>query len=228
MFQIAATIGHAMNCRLPYVFPVWDKAHYFRYHIPQAQITISHRQVYKEKRFAYDDIPFVAPNMDLEGYFQSWKYFDHVKDFIKLYFTFSSQVISSAIMPDDPINYTAVHVRRGDYLTLSDYHYNLGMDYYNKAMEMLPGKFMIFSDDPNWCKENFKGDNIHISENREAADLFLMTLCRNVIMANSSFSWWGAYLNDNPEKEVICPKIWFGPKLNHDTKDLYLPEWILI
>jgi hypothetical protein len=89
--------------------------------------------------------------------------------------------------------------------------------------------FIFVSDDMNWVKENFKGNNIFYSDNsEEILDLTLMSICDNNIIANSSFSWWGAFLNENPNKKVIAPSKWFGPEGPSDTQDIYPTEWITI
>jgi hypothetical protein len=90
-------------------------------------------------------------------------------------------------------------------------------------------KFYVFSDDIEWCKNFFSDilDFEFISGNNEIRDLYLMSSCENNIIANSSFSWWGAWLNKNPNKKVIAPSVWFGPaKKNVITEDLYCKNWI--
>ena len=99
-------------------------------------------------------------------------------------------------------------------------------------MEVCPSdKYMIFSDDLDWCKATFVGEQFHFSEERDPVkDLGNMISCLNHIVANSSFSWWGAWLCPNEDKKVVAPKIWFGPKLapTHDTKDLIPNKWIRV
>lgn len=107
--------------------------------------------------------------------------------------------------------YVAVHVRRGDYVG-SDFHVDLTeTDYYERAMALFPNnKFLVFSDSPIWCKEKFK-DNSRVkvieggNEVNEVEDLNMMASCQAIIMANSSFSWWAAYLNPNPSKRIVAP-----------------------
>ena len=85
-------------------------------------------------------------------------------------------------------------------------------DYYERAMAMFPGeKFLIFSDDPEWCKEKFKDNpDVQVMEKTdEITDFNLLASCQHQIIANSSFSWWGAYLNPNPSKRVVAPKQWY-------------------
>jgi hypothetical protein len=90
---------------------------------------------------------------------------------------------------------------------------------------------LIFSDDINWCKNNLliKNKNIFFIEgNQDYIDLWLMSMCKNNIMANSTFSWWGAWLNKNPNKKVFVPRTWFGNMIKHNTKDLIPNTWIQI
>ena len=89
--------------------------------------------------------------------------------------------------------------------------------------------YLIFSNDIEWCKKNFIGNQfIFIEGEKDYIDLWLMSLCKNNIIANSSFSWWGAWLNTNSDKKVITPKNWFGPAINHSTQDLIPEKWFMI
>ena len=106
--------------------------------------------------------------------------------------------------------------------------------------ELLEQPVVVFSDSPEWVKEQefFSGDRFLISEPQDKyadgsftpyADLCLMSLCSHALIANSSLSWWGAWLINNPNKKVIAPKMWFGPAYSDkDTKDLYCPDWIVL
>ena len=98
------------------------------------------------------------------------------------------------------------------------------MTYFNNC-----DNFLIFSDDIVWCKNNFVGDKfIFIEGEEDYIDLWLMSLCNHNIIANSSFSWWGAWLNKNNNKTVIAPKNWFGPNKKLDPTDLYCKDWLVI
>lgn len=125
----------------------------------------------------------------------------------------------------------SLHVRRTDYLTNSANHNNLDLDYYEKALEYFENRqIIVFSDDPEWCKKQslFSDDRFLISESgNNTIDLCMMTFCSGHIIANSSFSWWGAWLA-NSEK-VIAPSKWFGPNnVDKETKDLYCDNWNVI
>ncbi len=131
-------------------------------------------------------------------------------------------------------NTCSIHVRRGDYLNSPNHHPVQNMNYYMKAIKQMPKDsiFLIFSDDISWCKANFPDvpeKFIFVEGNADYEDLLLMSLCKNNIMCNSTFSWWGAWLNKNPNKKVIAPSVWFGPAYaNHNTEDLYCEGWIKI
>jgi len=137
--------------------------------------------------------------------------------------------------PDDPNLFRgicSIHVRRGDYLKLKNHHPVQGLGYYKEAMKLVPcDKFLVFSDDVKWCKKVFNGDQFIVSEPApQEVDFNMMIACSHHIIGNSSFSWWAAYLGDNPDKVVVAPKNWFGPKLaeTHKLDDLIPPNWRLI
>lgn len=224
LFSIAATIGTAVKHGMPYGFPDWRYRTYFKNQFPIMQDL--NYQVYHEPHFHYSEIN-VTGNTDLRGYFQSKKYWQHCSDLIRDQFTFTNPPRLSIQ------NAVSVHVRRGDYIKWGEYHYNLGMNYYKAAMDHFWGyTFLIFSDDIEWCKNQNWGKHevIFMEGNSDVDDLSLMSQCRHNIIANSSYSWWASFLNSNPHKKIVAPAKdrWFGPKLQHDTRDLYLPNWIVI
>jgi hypothetical protein len=192
-------------------------------------------QVYYEPVFHYSPIPdFMLPTY-LHGYFQSEKYFKNNREKILEFFTCNEVVdkIREKYKNELNVETCSIHVRRGDFLTLQDHHPTQDMEYYKKAISIVGSDktFFMFSDDISWCKENFKFlDNVIYCENNEDyEDLYLMSLCRNNIIANSSFSWWGAWLNQNENKITVGPKKWFGPsKSNFITDDIYCEKWIVI
>lgn len=184
--------------------------------------------------FHYVDMPFVD-GMHVDGYFQSEKYFmSHREDVIEL--LGASDTIKKYIYNkySDILrtNTLGVHVRRGDYVKSQEWHTLLGADYYNKGIETISNldNIIVFSDDIEWCKEKIVGSDVTYIENeKDYIELYLMSMCKNNIISNSSFSWWGAWLNDNVDKKVIAPKDWFGPKFNHfKTKDIIPENWITL
>jgi len=189
---------------------------------------------YTEPTFAYNELPYTK-DLILNGYFQSNKYFDGFKSEILDLFVISEidkkkvkDFFDTMGLNDKPI--TSVHIRRGDYLKLPDYHPVCTIDYYKKAMQEIGNSYFVFiSDDMDWVKDNFKANNyVYSTFSDEILDLTLQTQCDNNIIANSSFSWWGAYLNRNENKKIIAPKIWFGPNGPKDTNDLIPEGWIIL
>ena len=180
----------------------------------------------------FDNCP---DNIILEGYFQSEKYFKHIENYIKKDFSFKEEILKPCkkiiSTTESPI---ALHVRRGDYLKFQDQHPLCSISYYQSALEHFDSKrnVIVFSDDYKWCSETsiFKDRRFILANSYPAVnELCLMTLCNDFIIANSSYSWWGAWLSSQPKKKVICPEPWFGKsplKKNHDTKDLLPNNWI--
>ena len=170
------------------------------------QPTIQERVHHFDKEL-FDTCP---DNVDLFGYFQTEKYFKHIEDEIRSDFTFKEDLLKlcKSFITEDTIS---LHIRRGDYV-LNPNHPVQPMSYYEQALAELPElPVIIFSDDSEWCKEQelFSDDRFIVAEgNSTDCDLCLMSLCKYHIIANSSFSWWGAWLANS--KKVIAPKNWFG------------------
>ena len=222
LFQISSAIGHAERVGTSYQFPLWPSAHYFSLGNCFSNNLLK-LPIYQEPEFSYRPLPHQI-NLNLHGYFQSEKYFSHCSDKIR-------QLLAPS-QPVEPIHAISLHVRRTDYLTLEGCFAQLGMDYYQAALEQLPDlPVLVFSDDLPWCRQHFIGDRFSFSEGHTPeVDLHRMSFCTHHVIANSSFSWWGAWLNPNLAKRVIAPSQWFGPKLvpTHDTKDLIPESWIKI
>jgi len=191
---------------------------------------------YKEPSFNYNVIPKFNTNTKLVGYFQSEKYFVNNRDKILNIFSVDEKTKNllktkyQHLLND---NTCSLHVRRGDYIRLNQFHPPQTIEYYKESVKLIGDNFnyLIFSDDISWCKENlsFIKNKTFIEDNDDYLDLYLMSMCKNNIIANSSFSWWGAWLNKNENKIVIGPKKWFGPsKKNIDTSDVYFNKLIKI
>jgi hypothetical protein len=195
--------------------------------------------IYHEKMSCFDeDFKKIQDNIFVEGFFQSERYFDPqlVLDLLK--FKNPPQglnhELSQAMQAENSVS---LHVRRGDYVKKAHnkkVFNELTSEHFKKACEIIFEKvpnprFYVFSDDPTWTKENIPMENaVYISHNEGAhswEDLRLMSLCKHNIIANSSFSWWGAYLNKNPEKVVIAPKVWFlDPAFTNEN--ICPPAWL--
>jgi len=190
----------------------------------------------KEKHFHFDSNLYqhMPDGHNIVGYFQSEKYFKNIEKEIREDFSFKENVFYFSKNKIKNIgNPIALHVRRGDYLKFSLDHPLCTKEYYKRALSEFDSdrKVIIFSDDPIWCKDNFREDRFIISDtNDNVIDLCTMSLCNDFIIANSSYSWWGSWLSKNKGKKVIAPKNWFGEgytkKLN--ISDLYCPNWKII
>jgi len=186
--------------------------------------------VYNEPSFSYNELPYVN-DMLLNGSFQSEKYFiDYKNEVINLFIDELNNEFIDEYLKQYSLPITSVHVRRGDYINNANFHKPCSIEYYKKAMDIIGDSIFIFiSDDINWVKDNFKGDNIVYSPFKsEIDDLILMVKSDNNIIANSSFSWWGAYLNFSDNKKVIGPEEWFGPAGYKDTQDVIPENWLKI
>lgn len=178
-------------------------------------------------------------NLYLDGYWQAKEFIDYGN--IKDNFVFKSKPndLNVKIIKEMKSNTSiSIHVRRGDYLKLKDVYAECTKEYYQRAIlfmeeNNLDCNFYVFSNDISWCKKNLKFDNSkhtfieHNTGIQSYEDIRLMSCCKHNIIANSSFSWWGAVLNKSQDKKVICPKNWFvNPK---KSKDIFIPnDWILI
>jgi hypothetical protein len=190
-------------------------------------------KVISVERYEFDEEFFDScpDDVDICGYFQSEKYFKHIEQQIRQDFTFHDNILSKCIEYKNQ-NFSnnkviSIHIRRTDYITDSNFEC-LSSDYYRNAIKLLPNfPVVVFSDDPEWCKNEFKKDSFIFSPFKDPSyDLCLMSLCDYHVIANSSFSWWGSWLSKS--KQTIAPKRWFaGDFLKWNTRDLYIPNWII-
>lgn len=176
-----------------------------------------------------------------DGYWQSEIFFQDIKEEISLEFKFppitkdKNLYIKNEI---EKVESISIHVRRGDYIGSEILDGLAPLEYYERALRYIKLKienpvFFIFSDDIEWCKENLKIDfpTYYIDWNNgeeSFRDMQLMSLCKHNIIPNSSFSWWGAWLNNNPSKIVIAPEIWFRKESGYKYKDIVPETWIKI
>ena len=242
MFQIAAAIALAESNDDEAKFnPEWhylplqgNKCQHYLDNIYSNVIfdkKIKYEKLYEESNFHYEKIPYY-PSVCLKGFFQSERYFSHCSEKIRDLFTPIKLVdkIESAnknLLNQSPV---ALHIRRGDYLKFSDVHPTCGVAYYKKAIDSFEKsrKFLIFSDDIEWCKKVFNGNRFLFAiDNKDYEDLLLFSLCPDAIIANSTFSWWGAWLNKNSQKQIIAPSRWFANSENN-TADLIPEKWTVI
>ena len=189
-----------------------------------------HPITYSEPDFSYNKISF-SNNMCINGYFQSHKYFNNYKNEIFKLFEideFTNNKINENYGELFNNETVSINIRRGDYLKLGNLYNVIPIEYYFECIKYFGNKtFIITSDDINWCNNNFKYDNCHvINQNDPLVDLYIQTKCNHNILSCSTFSWWGAWLNQNEDKKVIIPTPWFGPGFSYNTKDIYPEEWV--
>jgi glycosyltransferase involved in cell wall biosynthesis len=181
----------------------------------------------------YQPIPFKGVSTRLQGHFQSYKYFHHNRQYIRDLFAPTMDVeekLERDYFLEDTRNVTAIQVRRGDYVKFPDHHPLLTPEYYAKAVKMTAcDEVWVFSDDIEWCKQNLNlGTCSRYVKDEDYIEMYLMGLCKNIVISNSSFGWWAAYLGN---ANVFAPNPWFGPALINDgfkPEDLIPPDWTQI
>ncbi len=188
---------------------------------------------YMERQFNFDDKVFQLEEAYLEGCWQSEKYFPMVKEELRQAFIIQMSMNEETRNYLDQIEQTeaiSVHIRRGDYLQDAQQVTYGGIctdNYYERAIDLMQERhpqatFYLFSNDAAWVREHMSGGQFIVvdcnDESTGYLDMLLMSRCRHHIIANSSFSWWGAWLNRNPAKEIIAPKKWLNGR---DCSDIY-------
>ncbi|MEN9919663.1 MAG: hypothetical protein RL662_2099 [Bacteroidota bacterium] len=205
----------------------------------------SYLKLFADKGAQYydDQFRYLHGYETLWGYFQNENYFRKYTDTIRHDFTFKQPLNArnaeiSTMM--EATNSIALHIRRGDYTNPNSNLPVLDIDYYKRAIRHINNKienpaYFIFSDDVEWVKANldllpYKHQYITWNTGNDSyIDLQLMTCCKHNIIANSSFSWWGAWLNGNPAKLVIAPPIWYKRQLKGDYPEGFIPDsWLII
>ena len=200
------------------------------------------RKLFGDKKFVYDTKEYVfnkdvykLKNSYLNGYWQSIKYFEGIENDIKKDFRFKNQLDKNNLEILNEIensNSISIHIRRGDYMSPENYNMYgciATPTYYKKAIKVIEEKvenptFFVFSNDMDWVKKN-----IQINSRVFYIDMFLMSKCKHNIIANSSFSWWGAWLNENKNKIVIAPKKWINREdVDSDKIELFCEGWTLL
>ena len=194
-----------------------------------------------EKSWDFDpSILSIGPDTYLDGYWQNPKYFENIEDIIRSDFTLKDKLslnIENLKEVIEKENSLCIHVRRGDYVGNKN-HEVVGEKYYKEGIEKMKSlvkidKIYVFSDDIKWCEENMRFDFPIMFVGEEYAGqkaeghLILMSSCKNFIIPNSTFAWWGAWLSINKDKKVIVPQKWFPFMITNDN-DIVPKEWIKI
>ena len=262
MFQYASLVGISKNMGYEHCIPDHSNVQWFHKRDVNDNITTFNHQLqhlfelnYLNGRFGFIDGYEVdvyqhefceelfndcPDNSSLTGNFESYKYFENAEKEVREDFTFKSEILEYATNfhkkhnTDNPV---CLNVRRGDFIKFQDHHPLCTEKYYLDCMNRL-GKdrqYVVISDDINWCKNVFNGNNfIFCDEQKDEIlkghmDLCIGSLCSDFIISNSTFSWWMAYLGNDSNKKIFIPDPWFGVKLNHlDTSGYYLPGSIVV
>ena len=236
-------LSHSLWAQSPGTITSINRIHRKLIRILESRRPITKRKFIMEPVFTFQkEILGITGNHYLSGVWQSEKYFKSNEDEIRRDFTLKNPLSPAAKNMEASIRSAeavSVHIRRGDYVNdphTLEKHGVCSVEYYEEAVNRMQSlhpscRFFIFSDDRNWVEKNINmpKDSVYVSDGKAFSDyeeLTLMSKCKHNITANSSFSWWGAWLNQNPDKTVIAPKKWFGEKNKSDTKDLIPESWI--
>jgi len=230
LFQVASTIGYAARHKLPFSVPDTTRDPknnpiYLQHLVNPNWNNGRHEVLVEEHGHGYQEIPFDerwrGRNIILDGYWQSEKYFLEFRELILKLFGY----------PWAPMwNVVSIHVRRGDYVHLTQKHPPVTKEWYEGCMNQFPGcQFKFFSDEILWCHEQFgnRSDCLFSTNTTEEQDLIEMSCCEHHISSASTFSWWGAWLNQNSRKRILIPKRWFTDKeeRRNNTSDIVPASW---
>lgn len=260
LFQFSALFGLSQHLAEPLVIPeeniyfVADKSKYREcgielyncFDLPNSYLVpkkdIRPKKTYTEPFFHYNPKFWdILPDTTIDGYFQCEKYFIKYRKELLSVLKFKEPIVrmSTSILgsiSQNGLKNVGVHVRRGDYI---DFNATLSLDYYLNSFKHFQSigdfNFVVASDDLEWCRKNFESvNNIHFLDNTgQYLDLCILSLCDHNIVCNSSFGWWGTWINSTPDQIVIAPKEWFPNvelKKIHvtHTKDIYCGHWSVI
>lgn len=243
MFQIANAVSHSLdygcknifnpvsftplqgNQTIKYLDNIFKKINF-----TNEKITCDR---HSEISWEYYNKPKFNKNTEFYGYYQSSKNFLNYRDKIIDLFSPSEEEINSLIVKYPQIKFKdtlSLHVRRGDYVNSPKIHPVISKSYIEASLNMI-GKYshlFIFTDDKNWVSQNLRTENYTIVDDEDYNELWLMSMCSNNVISNSTFSWWGSFLNKNKNKRVIAPSVWFGDNGPKNYKDIYENNWEII
>lgn len=167
------------------------------------------------------------------GYFQSSKNFLGYDDYIREVFSPSKEFIEETFEKYPQLNQDntlSIHIRLGDYTQNPHIHPSISVEYINRALSEV-GSYshvFVFSEDKEWIEKNISLVNMTVVNEEDWKEMWMISLCKNNINSNSTFSWWGAFLNQNPNKKVVAPSMWFGPSGPQNYKDIYESYWTVL
>lgn len=225
-----------------------DTSNYVRVHSPiesyytnilrnvKFDINIKYKNTYSShsQPLIFNEIPKFKGSLLLDGYFQNSKYLEPIESQIKELFSIDKITKDYLLSKYEDIlqkKTCSIHIRRGDYVNKQHFHPLQSLEYYLLSIIKIGVDihYLIFSDDIEWCKTKFEflPKKTYITDNLDYQDLYLMSMCDNNIIANSSFSWWGAWLNENKNKIVCYPDKWFVDR-GIIQPNIELKNWIRI
>lgn len=247
LFQIAATYSLAKKQNTTCSFPNFENHLNYLNSDDKYNPSLKHAEEYKllfskltfefpkeqvhTHSYPFEYTDFIPPdNCFIDGFFQSEKYFkDYRNNILNLFdppdLIMEKINITLNTLPD---KFNVIHVRLGDYLNNPDVHFNLPFSYFHESVDRLNSSYpyIIFSDNIEICKKHFTQNKfLFLDGLKDYIELFLMSKGQNFIISNSSFGWWGAWLNTNGNKRVLAPTKWFGPAWNTCTKDIIPDNW---
>lgn len=247
LFRIAAAIGYSKKHGIEVKFPLWKNSKYFEGEKLFNTFVTPTNHYYREPFFHYVEIPKTFNSLDLIGYFQSQKYFENAIEEVKNVLSIKKTFINSLEKNKQILkNSCSIHFRHGDVYDRNNgqghkgnehHHPVMSKEYYRNSIEYMLSQgvenFYIFYDHEttkDWIEEENILSDIKYTYltnlNSHIEDFVLMSLCDNNIIANSTYSWWAAWLNNNINKKIIAPNIWFGEAYSHyDLSDLIPSEW---
>lgn len=239
MFQYAALLGirQKKNYDIVLIDKYLESSPLYRgFNLKECSVNtadnIPFNSYYTENCHCYDpNVLEVSDNTNLQGYFQTEKYFEHCPDLVRQEFSFKKEILDKAnffLEPYRQYNLVSIHVRRTDYLSLSHIHVVCNLDYYLNAIKIFNDPktyFVVTSDDLDWVKDNSPLDNVIFPQGDDLLDLCIQSECDHHIISNSTFSWWGAWLGKNPSKKIIAPERWFTDECGLSDKDIIPNYW---
>ena len=196
--------------------------------------TLDYFDTVRETSFGYNKVTPTIGNTKFYGYFQSTKNWYGYEDKIRDTFQPTEEFVESMKSKYPQLNENntlSLHVRRSEYLQYPHIHPTITKEYIEEALEIIGdySTVFVFSDDHNWVKENLNFPSVvFVNENSDYDELWLMSLCKNHIISNSTFSWWGVFLNKNLNKKIVAPSVWFGPSGPKDYQDIYESYWNVV
>ena len=241
LFQIFTTTAYAIRHNLKICLIktecIGNRRTYWNTLLKDLSVIETHETYkdYNELSYMYSELPVFKESTKLVGYFQSYKYFENEYETIINLIKLRDQ--QKKIQNKYSLHGTCMHFRRGDYKQIQEYHPLMSYEYYRSALIQIENNNDVFyfceaEDNEAVAKIvdllsiEFSNKFIKVSDDIEDWEqLLIMSCCEHNIIANSTFSWWGAYFNNNTNKKVCYPANWFGPKIQHNTIDLFPKNW---